>query len=151
MDKEIWKDIPGYEGFYRVSNMGRIRSLNRIIDKFGKGKYFIDGRILSPGISNKGYFYVNLHKKGKYNRQNIHILVLQSFDRMNKKGEVCRHLDNNQQNNFIENLCWGTRSENERDKIKFGTSNRGERQGLSKLNEMQVRIIKRLIHFGTMS
>jgi hypothetical protein len=67
MEKEIWKDVPSYEGLYQVSNLGRVKSL-----KFGKEK------ILKSGTNTKGYFYVILCNK---NTQpfSIHRLVMRAF------------------------------------------------------------------------
>ena len=60
------------------------------------------------------------------------------------------HNDGNPSNNHLENLRWDTRKNNEADKIKHGTATRGRRNPRAKLNEMQVRIIKRLLEFGTL-
>ena len=62
MNKEIWKDIIGYEGLYQVSSLGRVRSLNRSILIEGKRTYFKEGKILKPLKAGAGYQYVNLWK-----------------------------------------------------------------------------------------
>ena len=92
---EIWKDVPGYEGLYQVSNWGQVKSL-----KFGKE------RILKPSANSRGYLRVALSKDGKAKTYRIHQLVAMVFldhqpDGMNI---VINHLDNNPLNNKLDNL-----------------------------------------------
>ena len=63
---EIWKDIKGYEGLYKISNKGNVRSLKRNV-------------ILKPGINHKGYYYVILYKKSISKSYRIHRLVAEAF------------------------------------------------------------------------
>lgn len=76
---EIWKDIVGYEGLYQVSNMGRVRSKERIFESKGTGRYKRNAQILSLGKHSKGYLTVTLFKNGKYKRFLIHRLVAKSY------------------------------------------------------------------------
>ena len=104
------------------------------------------GRFLIPIKRNKrGYLGVNLCKNGLMKMGDIHRLVLETFVGPCPAGMECRHLDDNPTNNNLDNLKWGTRKENIADSIKHGThkipDNRGERQGLSKLTEKDVRMI----------
>lgn len=141
--KEIWKDIKKYEGIYQVSDLGRIKSLAR----FGCKKE----RILKPCKDSGGYLYIRLYNNEKIDYR-IHRLVLETFVGPCPPGMECRHLDGNKENNVLENLCWGTHSENVCDTINHGTffvhDNRGSKCGTSKLNEWQVRIIKKLLKDG---
>ena len=99
--KEIFKDIEGYNGDYQVSNLGRIKSL-----KFGKEK------ILEFGISNRGYFYINLSKNGKVKPKFIHVLLFETFnDYKLKENECVHHKDKNKRNNHIDNFQLMTKSE----------------------------------------
>lgn len=76
---EIWKDIQGYEGFYQVSNPGRIRSLDRTItDSIGRKRLY-KGRILKPMIDGSGYFEALLYKGTNRKPSHIHRLVAQAF------------------------------------------------------------------------
>lgn len=59
----------------------------------------------------------------------------------------CRHLDGDPTNNTVDNLCWGTRLENQRDRIEHGTSSRGEQNPKAKLNNLQVRVIRHLLSY----
>ncbi len=143
---EIWKDIPNYENWYQVSNMGRIRSLMRK-HRFGYSK---KTKILQPFPSRKGYLRVHLYKNGQRASRQVHRLVLEALTGLCPEGMQCRHLDGNPQNNRLDNLVWGTASENQRDRIIHKTSNcgltynRGESQGSHKLTEKQVLEIRKL-------
>lgn len=92
--EEIWKDVPGYEGLYRVSNMGRVKRV-------------ASDRILLYDCSDKrGYLRVTLCKYGKTKRHLVHRLVAFAFI-PNPYGYRCvNHLDENPLNNCVENLEW---------------------------------------------
>ena len=119
---ENWKDIPGYEGRYQVSDQGRVRSLDALILCSGpvKGAYysFKKGRTLRPGPSNFGHLSVVL---GRNNTQFVHKLVLLAFVGPAPHKNECRHLNSVPTDNRLENLRWGTRSENNNDAVKHGT------------------------------
>lgn len=142
--EEKWNNVLGFENYYQVSNFGRVKSLERKIkDNIGRMQT-IKEKILKPGPSNKyDHLYVILCKNRKRVMRYIHRLVLEAFDRPCPKGLECRHLDGDSQNNHISNLKWGTHKENMQDRIVHNTSNRGEKSGVSKLNNLQVRIIKK--------
>lgn len=103
--KEIWKDIKGYEGKYQVSNMGRVRSLDRIDRAGAKRK----GQILKPNIESNGYVRVHLADGKGYNRESVHRLVAEAFvERKSGTDNIVNHLDNNPSNNRADNLEWTT-------------------------------------------
>lgn len=106
--KEIWKDIEGYEGLYQVSNLGRVRSLDRKVWNYTK-----KGRILKPHSNGHSYQNVSLHKENKTEKHlYIHILVAKAFlPNPDNKTEV-NHKDFNKLNNRVDNLEWVTRDEN---------------------------------------
>lgn len=108
MTKEIWKDIPGYEGLYQVSNLGNIKSLDRY--KIIKAK--IKGRILKPGINSQGYYQVVLNKNGRTKHVRINRIVAQVFIKNEKNKKEVNHKDGNKQNNCVDNLEWVTPKEN---------------------------------------
>lgn len=108
MSNEIWKDIDGYNGKYRISNLGRVISYNR--NK--------EGVFLTPCDNNNGYQYVSLGR-GVENRQYIHRLVAQAFiPNPNNMPEI-NHCDENPKNNCVENLEWCTHKYN----INYGSHN----------------------------
>ena len=117
MEKEIWKDIENYDECYQVSNKGRIKSLSRIV-KSNKPR-FINDKILTPTISQGGYFRV--HLKTKIRRvMLVHRLVAKAFiPNVDNKKEV-NHIDGNKINNNLSNLEWCTRSENMKHIYRIG-------------------------------
>ena len=111
MFREIWKPIPGYEGLYQVSNLGRVKSLNyRHTGKEG---------ILSPGKNTQGYYHVILAKNGKHKIFRVHRLVYEAFNGPIPDGMQINHNDEVKTNNNLENLSLVTCKEN----INWGTRN----------------------------
>lgn len=132
--KEEWKTIKDYPD-YEVSNMGRVKS-----HKFKKE------RILKQTRNSAGYYHVCLYGDHKSRYINVHVLVVDTFIRPRKDGEVVMHRDHNKQNNRLENLQIGTPKENRAASVEVGHySNhekaRGEQHGKSKLTDEQVREI----------
>lgn len=109
---EIWKDIKEYEGLYQVSNLGRIRSL----DKYRKGKnntkVFVKGRILKQNKDKDGYLQVNLSKNNKQKTFKSHRLVAMAFLINKNNLPQVNHKDENRQNNCVSNLEWCTEKYN---------------------------------------
>lgn len=103
---EIWKPIKNYEGLYEVSNLGRIKSLSRIIRANTCGKRIIPERILSNSINGSGYCIVVLCKNGKHKSLSVHRIVAETFIENPKKFNEVNHKDENKQNNNVENLEW---------------------------------------------
>ena len=112
MIEEIWKDIVGYEGLYLISNLGRVKSVNR---KTRDGRN-ISGKMLTPELV-KGYYRVSLSKNGVKTRLLIHRLVLINFT--NDSELQVNHKDENRLNNHLDNLEWMTAKEN----CNYGTRN----------------------------
>lgn len=91
----------------------------------------------------RGYQTVTLPRKGvSAVTRPVHLLVLETFVGPRPPGMVARHLDGNNLNNTLRNLRWGTPQQNAADRTTHGTQARGETQGLSKLDERQVRSIR---------
>lgn len=113
MDKEIWKDIPHYEGLYMISNKGRVCSLPRLKKANRTGYFTTSKRILKPILQKRvGYFTVTLYKEHEAKIYWIHRLVAMAFlPNPDNKREV-DHIDTNPKNNNVENLRWATRKEN---------------------------------------
>jgi len=113
MEKEIWKDVPEYEGLYQVSSLGRVRSLDRVVNgRWGKTRY--KGRVLKPGLSSVGYLQVCLWKDGRKKTVRIHQLVAITFLNHKRCGmkELVDHIDNDKTNNRLDNLQLVTNREN---------------------------------------
>ena len=115
--EEIWKDIPEYEGYYQVSNMGRVKCLDRVVyrgvNKNGTPIYQrVYSRVLSLHVTRTGYYSIMLHKDGKTRRFLVHRLVAQAFiPNPNGRPEI-NHKDGNRKNPVADNLEWCNRSEN---------------------------------------
>lgn len=111
MKKEIWKEIKGYEGFYEVSNTGKVRSLDRhIIEPRTGGLRKKKGVILS--FSKARYGTVSLQKNGTRTPFLVHRLVADSFIEKIEGKDIINHKDFDKLNNNVENLEWCTQKEN---------------------------------------
>lgn len=132
MQKEIFKDVIGYEGLYQVSNLGRIKSLSN--NKLKKEK------ILKQNVSNCGYKTVCLSKKNKYKTYTIHRLVANNFLSNNDNKRTVNHINGIKTDNRLENLEWCTTSENTKHAYNNGLINvsKAENHVNSKLTNVQV-------------
>lgn len=139
--KEVWKDIPDYEGFYAISNYGNAKS-------FWSGKVRRD-MLLKKHIGNTGYERVFLYKNGKSKAMSIHRLVLMAFCRMPKNKEVSNHIDGNRLNNNLKNLEWTTISGNTKHAHRMKLINQdGDKNHMSILNNDDVVYVFELLKSG---
>lgn len=131
MENEIWKDIPGYEGYYQVSNYGRVKSMYFNAKKTLGYNIKINPKIIKNGVDRHGYLFVRLYLGDKIKRYSIHRLVALLFiPNPNNLPEV-NHKDENPQNNHACNLEWsshkynmnyGTRTKRQSQKIQVSVS-----------------------------
>ena len=111
--QEVWKDIAGYEGLYRVSNLGNVKSLDRYVPHKTFGKKFCKGHTMATHINNAGYVTVNLCKGNRYKSHDIHRLVAIAFIPVpNIAGMEVNHKDEDKRNNRADNLEWITKVAN---------------------------------------
>lgn len=111
---ELWLPIIGYEGYYEISNLGRVRSLDRFVRHWRGGESFIKGKVLKqhPHPKTK-YLYLILIKKNVYFRKAVHRLVGEHFLPIPEAEQIqINHRDSNRQNNVASNLEWVTRLQN---------------------------------------
>ena len=144
MTKARWIDIPEYEGLYQISTSGEVMATRR------QGS---SGGIRATYTDKQGYKRVTLTKNGKAKNYLVHTLVaISSLGERPKGAEVC-HTDGDKDNNYFENLYYGTSSDNTKDSLKHGTHNflaanfkgervKGEDCSWSKINEESVRYIR---------
>ena len=112
---ENWLPIPGYEGSYEVSDLGRVRSLDRITDRGRNWR----GRFMTPSVMPTGYLTVTLWRDGKQRTHLVHRLVLTTF--VGPSESEVRHLHGDPSDNRLSELAWGTHSENQFDQVLHGT------------------------------
>ena len=123
-----WRDVVGYEGLYQVSNLGRVRSLGRIIYWRGTS-LFREGRIMTPRINKYGYFQLTLTKDKKHKTHTVHRLVAEAFIPNPDNLPQVNHKDENKLNNCIDNLEWCDSPNN----CNYGTRNK--RISASQIND----------------
>ena len=134
MNTQTWKAIPGYEGGYEVSDLGNVRSIPRL----SGGPYGLrrmSGRVLVGRAQRSGHLAVSLSSEGRVKEHRAHCLVLLAFVGPRPQGFCTRHLDGNPSNNRLENLRYGTVSQNQKDAYVHGTRPVGENSHLAKLSD----------------
>ena len=104
--EEIWKDVIGYEGHYKVSNLGNVKSIFRMAKHYKGGEKLIHEKQLKVGINKGGYFHVGLYKDGKSKTKKVHQLVAETFLRKPKNKNIVNHIDGVKNNNNVSNLEW---------------------------------------------
>ena len=118
--KEIWKDIPNFEGLYQVSNLGNIKGLDRYVNSAIKNNNRVKrkGKLLKQ-YNKRGYFQVSLSKNHKRYYFNVHRLVAIAFLPNPDNLPQVNHKDENPLNNILSNLEWCTAKYN----CNYGTRN----------------------------
>jgi hypothetical protein len=150
---EIWKDIPGYEGYYQISNLGRVKGLPRPKRLSSGGFTMLVETIKKPHYQSDGYLQIGLSKDGKKGSFLLHRLVGFAFLEGDQSLEI-NHKDFNRDNCRADNLEWATRVEN----VDYSQRNKRYEgkyfRGLAKLSPEQVieiRTIGRLIPRKTLA
>lgn len=104
---EIWKDVPGYEGYYQISNMGNVKSLDRVVEKSGR-LHHIKGHILRQSKTRCGYYIIGFSKEDKRTYHLVHRLVADVFIPNPDNLPCVNHKDEVKVNNHADNLEWCT-------------------------------------------
>lgn len=120
MEEEIWKDYPGWEGYYQVSSEGRVKSLARTITNKRGAYKFIPERLLKLTPNLSGYIVVSLSRNNVEDHYGVHFMVAKTFvynDNPTVKTEV-NHINECKTDNRFSNLEWVSRSQN----VKHGTA-----------------------------
>jgi hypothetical protein len=139
---EEWLPVVGYEGFYEVSNYGRVRSVDRLTTRNSK-PYFVRGKILKP-FKDKHYprYQLGLCKEGKEKLVRVHVIVAEAFLGPRLPGKCVCHGPKGSLCNEVTNLYYGTPKQNANDKVRDGTDCRGSKHHKVKLTEDDVKSIR---------
>lgn len=108
----MWKSIDGYEGYYEVSDDGRVRSLDRYVDSFGGRKRKLKGKTMKLTIAANGYYVVNLRRDRTSKVCCVHVLVANAFIENKESLPTVNHKDGNKLNNRVSNLEWVSYGDN---------------------------------------
>lgn len=110
---EVWKDIKGYEGIYQISNYGRVKSLERIIEYIGKNQYTqfnmklkVNEKLIKLSFDKDGYIQAGLATNGKVKTKRVHFLVAQAFIPNPNKYLCINHKNEDKSDNRVQNLEW---------------------------------------------
>jgi hypothetical protein len=138
---EEWKPINGYEGFYEVSNLGKIRSVDRVVI----GRRY-KGREMALQENRNKYLTVTLLKEGKAKSSTVHRLVCEAFYN-NKENKRCvNHIDGDKHNNDVFNLEWSTHSENAKHAFRTGlrtiSENNKKAASLGSIRKFSIPIVR---------
>ena len=141
MQKEIWKDVVGYEGLYMVSNKGNCKR----IELFGKPLKKI--RLRKLAINQEGYCRVFLSNYNTKKTFSIHRLVAQAFIPNPENKPYVNHIDSNPSNNKVNNLEWVTAKENVKHAMQKGRMSffkKGENNKLAVLKDKDIILIRKM-------
>ena len=114
----IWKDIPGYQGFYQASNEGEIKSLSRIVKHNLGGDKILRERVLKGYVNKYGYRRVELSKNGTSKQYSEHRLIALTF--LGESDLTVNHKDGNKLNNNIDNLEYLSGADNTKHAVETG-------------------------------
>lgn len=128
MAHEEWRPVFGYEGLYEICRDGRVRTVTRK-DTIGRE---IKQHLVASRIGRNGYPEIWARKDGKTKHLTIHRALLEAFVGPRLEGQQARHLDDDKLNYSLDNLAWGTRSENNHDRVRNGIHHYSKRDRCSR-------------------
>lgn len=140
METEIWKDVPGYEGQYQVSNYGRVKSLGRVTELNG-GRQRKEPELIMKYTKRSGYPTLILRRSGDRKSAQIHRLVAQAFIPNPGNLPVVNHLDYDRENNRVDNLEWCTQKEN----VRYSSERMRKPKTKSKTSNIKEKYIHEII------
>lgn len=148
-DKYEIRDVPGFEGLYKVTNGGSVFRVGRTVHRDGNSPMTIKNREVFRSRRRDGYYPARLYRNGTIERSTfVHAIVAEAFIGPRPAGMDVRHLDGDPSNNHVSNLAYGTRAENFADAISHGTIRHGSNHRSAKLDESKVRQIRAMWRSG---
>lgn len=133
--EEIWKDVVGFEGLYQVSNLGRVKSLDKFQKNHGKFQ-FRKGNIKSLRNTKQGYLLCDLYIDGRKKSIRVHKLVAEAFIKNPLNKTTVNHIDGNKENNVVSNLEWATpKEQNQHFYLHNLKSKKNIQKAISAMNE----------------
>lgn len=139
-EAEEWKCVVGWEGYYEVSSLGRVRSVIRRGEHINRS---YGGKEVKPILGSRRYLVVNLTASGRRSQVFLHKIVAEAFIGSRPDGFVACHCDGDRMNNVPSNLRWDSQKSNIADKFDHGTWQYGEAIGNSKLTDADVMTIRK--------
>lgn len=142
-NREVWRDIPNYEGLYKVSSFGRVKSISRTVNTCYGSKRTTNEMIMNLVIDNTGYPSVRLRKSGHGKTVRIHRLVAITFIPNVDNKPYVDHIDTIRTNNNVSNLRWATPKENSNNNLSIKKLRDTMKSGIvrSKLSRMKIGIL----------
>ena len=136
---EEWKDVIGFEGLYKISNLGNVKSVSRL----SLQNHYIKEKILKTYVCQGGYLDVHLYKDGKRYHKKIHRMVAEAFIPNPNNFPEVDHIDTNKNNNTVNNLRWVTHSENHKNPLTVklkSKMNKGKKLTPERIEKMSKKI-----------
>ena len=151
MPAVMWKDVVGYEGRYKVSSDGGVRSIGRYKEagnQFKKFNYWVIGKELRLSQDKDGYKVVSLGKDGERVTKKVHRLVSEAFIPNHESYPAVNHLDSDRANNSLCNLEWCTNKMNSAHASKSGNVLKGESHSKVRLGLVEFKFLKLWVDRG---
>lgn len=149
--KEVWKDVPGFKGYYQASTLGRVRSVERIQFRSNGRPYKVRAKVLKTAKDGNGYLRTAFSVNSKLTTIKVHRIVAITF--FGRTALEVNHIDGDKTNNRSTNLEYCTRSENIKHSYRMGLQKprRGSLNNKAKLHESDIPIIRELFKAGNTS
>lgn len=135
--KEIWVDIPGFKN-YQASNLGRLRSLPKLVKRVAKGEFVTKGKVLTPAKDHNGYLRTMINNGSRYVTIKAHRIILQSFKPVDNCSTLeVNHINGIKTDNRVCNLEWCTRKENIAHSFSSGLQDRSIEASRKRAKELR--------------